>query len=418
MKMSATRYFTVQTKESGIDDKLGYQLRILYKVGIACGYEYLHTPISFRRSWKSKSDWFQKIRYGIEQFLLLKCGFRIPQYWLVNAIFNKLISLLDKCFGALFKADDTLTCYLGLDTFDCCITDKPFSAYTIMDIPFEQILETTSITDFAQLNQAIEALTSAHNQVIYRFSADRIYPYISSLRRLLVNSGLGCDYRFLNIAEKYWSARHKWPVSLPFDDEKIKVVIHIRRGDSVVIDLCKRQIFLHGDIVTREEFEKILERDPGRRTIDICKYWSFLRGIFDEFGEDNFSCILISDGYARTFNILLRAIHGGRLILNRDEWKTLRRLIKSADQELSEVFKHRNVYPIIGESNMNLCKSIHALACADIVIYRSSGFAAGVHQLFRRREDSVMIPVEGQTDAYFKQIGAIVAAHCQRRVTQ
>src|ERR1700730_10951007 len=116
--MRASQYFMVETTEAGIADQVANQLRILYKVGIACGYEYLHTPLSFRRSWNSKLHSFQEIRYGIEKFLLLKCGLRIPQYRLFNAIFNKLISLLEKGLGALFKEDETLIHFLGLNKFD------------------------------------------------------------------------------------------------------------------------------------------------------------------------------------------------------------------------------------------------------------------------------------------------------------
>src|SRR5690242_13657886 len=123
--MKVKRYFTVVTSDSGIVDKLAYQMRILYSLGIACKYQYVHTPISFGRSWQSSS--FKKIIDKFEKTLFFKLGICIPTYVekflsRVERVLNKLDELLDKFYQK--RKYDTINQFLGLDKFDFYINDS------------------------------------------------------------------------------------------------------------------------------------------------------------------------------------------------------------------------------------------------------------------------------------------------------
>lgn len=410
----ALRYFSVETTDSGLVDKLAYQLRILYHVGMACGYEYVHSPLSFRRSWRSKASGLQRARNQLERLMFFKWGSRIPAYRLIDKAWN-ITSRVERLLGALFKEERAFSRFLGLDRFDQYITDKKFQNYTVIDVPYDRILENNAFTNIHQLRGAIEEFIAPSNPVVYRFSAGRMYPYIARLKGLLEASGVDTeDYNFLDLSGRYWAARNKWPVSLVPDNGKINVVIHIRRGDSTVIDLGKRRIYLHGGLVTREAFERLLDVDPGRQ-VDTREYKLLLDKMFDEFGADNFSCTLISDGYEQTLNLVIKAIYRGHLRLDDQELTNLRRYIMSPDEELLELAGHTNAYAIIGESNSNLCKSIHALACADIVLYGSLGFSFGVHKLFSKGQDSIMVGVKDDYNQHRRRIGMMMAARANKR---
>jgi hypothetical protein len=409
--MKVKRYFTVVTSDSGIVDKLAYQMRILYSLGIACEYQYVHTSISFGRSWQSYS--FKKIIDKFEKILFFRLGFRIPTYIekifiRVERLLNKLDDFLDNFYNQ--RKYDHLNQFLGLDEFEFYINDSKFSEYTIVDIPLDKILAETHISSLSQLREAIEIFLNKTDGAICCFSAMQMYPYLSEVTRILAKLDIHTDnYQYLNFSERYWRGKDKSFLDLPFKSGKIKVVIHLRRGDSMIIDLGSQKIYLHGEVMTSEDFKRLLEVDAGRE-IEICEYEPLLQNIFNEFGEDKFSCIVISDGYDLTFSRIVRAISRGQLKLNHSELKILRKIGNSPKEQFANFLKYPNISTIIGESNPNLLKSIHALACADIVIYGSIGFAYGVHKIFRQNQSSVMINVKNHDDSYLKSIGAIIAS--------
>ncbi|OYD99135.1 hypothetical protein CDG77_02405 [Nostoc sp. 'Peltigera membranacea cyanobiont' 213] len=409
--MKVKRYFTVVTSDSGIIDKLAYQMRILYSLGIACEYQYVHTPISFGRSWQSY--YLKKFIDKFEKILFFRLGLRIPTYIekvfsRVERLLNKLDDFLDNFYNK--RKYDHLNRFLGLDKFEFYINDSKFSEYTVVDIPLDKILAETHISSLSQLREAMEIFLNKTDGAICCFSAMRMYPYLSEITRILAKSDIDIDnYQYLNFSERYWTGKDKSFLDLPFKSGKIKVVIHIRRGDSMIIDLGSQKIYLHGEVMTSEDFKRLLEVDAGRE-IEICEYEPLLQNIFNEFGEDKFSCIVISDGYDLTFSRIVRAISRGQLKLNHREVKILRKIGNSPKEQFANFLKYPNVSTIIGESNTNLLKSIHALACADIVIYSSIGFAYGVHKIFRQNQSSVMINVKNHDDSYLKSIDAIIAS--------
>jgi hypothetical protein len=343
-KRSAALYFTVRTTASGISDQLANQLRTLYTVGIMCGYEYAHDPPSFQRSWHPKVYKLRSALNKAERLLFLQCGRpRIPAYRVIATVQHAL-SRLEGFSAALFHEDLAVARFLGFDRFDYLITDKRFSTYTVIDVPFDKILTSRAISDIQQLRAAIGDLSTSQS-VIYAFSAGPIYPYLPRLRALLAASGGDAEnFNFLGFPGRYWEARNRWPVHLPAPQDKINVVIHIRRGDSIAIDLGSRRICLHGGLMTDELFEKILENDPGRQ-VDIGEYKDTVNRMFSEFGPDNFACTLISDGYEQTYSLIIKAIHRGLLRPDSQELEKLKAFLRSSDRELMELARQMNAFP-------------------------------------------------------------------------
>jgi hypothetical protein len=394
--MDGQRYFTVTTSDAGFADKVEYQLHILYRLGEACGFHYIHTPLTFPRSWHSPTHSLTNAKNAIERKLFLDLEMRIPGYRLIHGALSKVIGLLDNAIG---DSGDKLNRFLGLDKITPRITDACFSNFQITDIPVEDILMDGDVKILNDLRAAIDRWCPLTHSKIYRFTMEQIsYPSIAKIKNSLMRARVDMDSgNFLRIRNNYWSAREHCPVELPFDPMKIKVVIHCRLGDWTVIPIGDRSLYVHGSLVSREQFEKI---DPMAQNTPIGAYEHVMCRMFTEFGPELFSCIFISDGYARTLESIVVALRRKELALTRSEFKLLQNLAKTGDQSLRDAALKLNAYAVIGESNETLCKAIHAIANADVLVYgNNKGFSYGVHKLFHKGGSSVKISVEDDLDA-------------------
>jgi hypothetical protein len=405
--MDGQRYFTIATNDSGIADKVSYQLHILYRLGAACGFHYIHTPLTFPRSWHSHAHSLRTTKYWIERKLFLDLGMRIPGYRLIDRALSKSISLLDY---AINDSGNKLNRFLGFDKIVPRITDACFSNLHTVNIPVEDILINADVKTLDDLRAAINRCCPITPSKMYRFAVEQMtYPDLEKIKNLLVKAGVDIkSYDFLGIRDNYWRARQDWPLNLPFAPEKIKLVIHYRLGDSTVLPLGGRSLYIHGrTVVDRERFEEIWKCDPGRNTSSV-KYERIMFRLFNEFGRKSFSFIFISDGYTRMLESIMFALRRKELNLTLTELRIIRDVEQLGDQSLRDLAVKLNAYPIIGESNETLCKCIHAIASADVLVYASGGFASGVHSLFNQNRSSMRISVEGNPDAACRRIGEMM----------
>ncbi len=105
---------------------------------------------------------------------------------------------------------------------------------------------------------------------------------------------------------------------------------------------------------------------------------------------DNVQTRLLTD--SRTFRTIRYSIGKGKLKLNRDELRELDKIERVCNEEFNVFAKHSNVFTIIGETEENLFKSIHALACADIVIKSSAScFPNHVQEKFSKPNHSSIL---------------------------
>jgi hypothetical protein len=405
--MADKRYFTVTTHDSGLADKVSWQLRTFYSLGAACGFHYIHTPLTFPRSWRSPTHSLTTAIYAIERKLLLDLRIRIPGYRIIHGALSKGISFLSDAVG---DSGDKLNRFLGFDKITPRITDADFSSLQRVDIPVADILTNSDIKVLNDLQTAIDRCCPITSSRIYRFPVERITPSnIAKVKDLLVQSHADMDSGiFLGIRENYWSARQDRPVELAFDPEKIKVVIHYRLGDRAFLPMGDTGLYIHGSSITRELPEDIMKVDwMGRDTL-LSDYENIMCRLFAKFGTDTFSCIFISDGYARTLEYLLPALGRRKLWLSQSELKVVREITKSGDQWLRDTAAKLNAYPIIGESNETLCKCIDAIASADVLVYGNPGFAYSVHRLFHKGGSSVTIAIEDDLDEACQRVGKMI----------
>jgi len=343
-----TILFTVQVEtNAGLADKLGKFLN-LYRLGRALGYSYVHSP-----SFESRRS------AGLQR---------------KNAGFLKRIMSP--------ASEPSLAEFLGLDLHDELITSEKYANYSSHIVDVNAIFTAQGFRQLSKLKSRIE-VAAPDTIYVLRWTGKWSLQVIQRLDRFL-NRWCEMDARQaaiegLELPKKYLLARERWPLSVPFAEDKIRLAIHIRKGDRAVIRLGQRIIAVHAskvDLVREQQLEKLSTRmGQPRSLIEVSEVAGCLRQILSDFGADKFSIIVVSDGYERTFREIRKALQDGRLCLQPDELRQLKNMEVSAPREFDAFQSLPNTTTIVGESRQNLYQSIHAIVSADIVISTVGGFS-------------------------------------------
>jgi hypothetical protein len=348
-------YFTVRLPYwVGLSDQLCHLVR-LYLIGRALSFTYVHTPLAFPRSY-NKSFSEKTVDY-------------------IKYIFNK-IQRRKKFYG------DGLARFCGLDHHELNISDDQFKGYRKVQVHLDKYFSETDVCDIASLQAYISSLRSYSEPVIFSLNTAGIYAFNAKIDYLLASANIKEEFVLeqLKLAENYWKTRQKKPIRIPFATDKIKIAIHIRRGDTACFTLGGKIISVFSETV------KIVDnmadiQDPARKPIEAEVFYRLLQNIFSQYGEENFSVIVLSDGYERAFKAISAAINQGIISISHTDLASIKTQISS---EFALFNKHSNVSLIIGESRAKLFKSIHAIVSADILIMSTGGFAYFPHIFFKK----------------------------------
>lgn len=401
-KDTREHFFTVRFREGGLGDRLT-QLSRLYRIGSALSYTYVHTPFTCARS---------------------------RTLTRIDKLIKRIDQLFKKFFGLQITSDkdptdDRIIKFLGLDRHDLNINDEHFSNYQVVEICLDKIFKQNEISEISQLKRLIEVSSPSSEPMIYSFSWTKEMRQINSsisskLDHLLNGANKGMNsLRPLKLPEKYWKSRRAQPIDLPFEEGKIKVTVHLRKGDRACINLDGKVISVFGGSVKlidgtenpdTSNYKTLKSHRNLKNYVSTSKVYAILERIFSRYGEENFSVILISDGFERTFHNIRFAAKKGKIKLNANELKQLNIIEDQHNKEFEIFAKNQNVSTIIGESDENLLRSIHAVVCADIVIRTSGYFALRLHELFKQPEQSsIIINANEWNDNTVEEIGAKIA---------
>lgn len=357
-------FFTVNLpKEVGISDQL-WHLSKLYSLGIALSYTYVHTPFECPRSYR--------IGYLEKLIVALK-------------------KLINKHTDSKKLLADKLVQFIGLDKHDLNVSDQRFKDYRIIKINLDEILGANNFVSVSDLKKCIEGLDLSPKYVIYSFVTQGIYKFEAKIDHIVSSANLDDrKIKGLKLSEKYWQLKDNYLVNSPLKKEKIKVVVHIRKGDRTCIDINGKLISIFGSSI------KVVKRTDDIEELnallgDTAKAYNLIQEIFSRYGKEHFSVIVISDGYQKTFAAIIKAIILGKIKLRIDDLKQLYRIKKTLNREFEVFSRLSNVSLIVGESKKNLFQSIHAIVCADILIVTSGGFAYWLHKFFRKSNQLSMI---------------------------
>lgn len=377
--------FTVKTLSmSGVGDQLGTQFIRLMRLGQALGYRYVHTPPLFKRS----------------QVPTLARRIAITATRRLGITLNDL-------------KGDNLTRFLGLDRWKRNIFDPEMRQHELCDIQLDTLLGKDKHMNISDVREKLRSVYGANSKCIICFSwTPALYNKIAVLDALIGEPVVPPDSDdSFNFSVQYWERRRTWPVSSVFQSGKVRMVFHIRLGDSTAVDIAGQRILVFGDkILSKEEMLELMKIDPNRRPIHISEYRVILNALSRQFGQQRFSGILISDGYDRTFSIIRKALRAGHKALKgiSDQDITISR--RAANHELNDILSGFDDWVrIVGESESNLYDSIHALACAEIVIYGTGEFASKVHRLLRDpRTFSITVHVRDGVEKAVKKVSCFL----------
>jgi len=194
----------------------------------------------------------------------------------------------------------------------------------------------------------------------------------------------------------YWKSQKLKPINKIFDDNKINVLVHIRGGDRAWVELGEKTILMHGYdllLLDRERSNSsnwqahiptVLSRKFSQKPISAERIGEILDKITEKYGVTDFSYTIISDGYWRTIKELTTAILGSRLSLSSSELIQLTQALVKQQLQLMMLARRPNTQLLIGEnSKEKFAQSVHAMACADVIVKTTGGFT-NLHRLLKK----------------------------------
>ena len=308
--------FTVLTSDtpSGFTDQL-FQFNTFYKLGLSLGYKYLHTEFESPRS-----------APGIYDFLGFNEYFRDANLLCDTSRFDRVF---------LIDLDDDLIRVAGIQSFE-------------------------SLKNHV-VSRVGQASSSNHKLVQFRLAGKRGFFD-------LINNHIARLQDGLSLRDIYLDARIKDPCRPVFAPGKIRVLVHIRQGDTAIIATpwgthipVTRHIYPE-----LREFNSLEDIGHASNSVGVNDFYRATSTLLSLFGEDSLSVIVSSDGFSRAFERIFR--EGEECGISAEQLSSLRQV----EQEYQALYLKFNslvdVECIVGETEDNLYRFIHASLFADIIV--------------------------------------------------
>jgi len=326
-----TTYFTYHFLTGGLTDQL-IIFKICHKLGVSLGYEYVHTPFSFTRS-SDKIDSF----IGINDYFTFKVG--------------------DPCLKNCEFVEINLTVLFQKHNFIALSELQGFIKQKVLNISSSS--DKKIIVRFMQTYKIKKGLLF---RIYSKFLRLENQPVRQSQLSNWLNSQVPDQFDFRSI---YFQARKKCPRKPRFTDGKIKLLVHIRQGDTAVIE-TPWQTFV--PVWKQNQFIEFCDiGHVGDKYIHVHDYFSFLNQFLTYFEKSTFSVIVSSDGYKRGFEKIYKNRH--RFNFTSKQLNELKQAESLYDQEKFALFKKLdNCLCLVGETDENLFDLIHSSLIADIIV--------------------------------------------------
>ena len=289
------------------------------RLGKYLGFEYLHTSACSKRSSKL-----------IYKFLGFNRKFKVGEDILCSRIIFRVRVLLSFCkYKNIFLR---------------------FNENTVSEL---------SLNSFEDLIRYIRTLTSCNSwrPLLVRFSGRnrKIYQWI--------HANLTCIDSSVGLRTSYFISRKLDPWKSKFQDSSIKILIHIRQGDTALIPTPWDTF-----ITTKNRIREINSVQLSEiRYTNPNDYFRILNHIIEEINSRKYSIVVCSDGYKRAFQKINKEIR--RLSLSTNQVKQLKQIELGYEDKMFSPFKCvTNCVSVIGESNSSLFDLIHSAMLADLII--------------------------------------------------
>ncbi len=341
--------FTIIPSYAGFTDQL-MQFSAFYKLGLSLGYKYLHTPFVSRRSSRS-------INLSIFERIIRKIANKFP-------FLRKYYLFIRR--ESDFDVYDFLGFNQNFNLANTCLETKKLK---VVDINLnDDLLKLNYINSFEELQKFIKNhlenksnLDSQNILVKFRLTGKRTNLFS------LIHSNIPNFQDSFSLRSIYFKKRKESPCKSIFLDNKIKMLIHIRQGDTSVIETPWKTYIPLRTLEKMKEYKKLENIEQKQGIFHPIDYFNFTTEFISRFDERTFSILTFSDGYQRAFMRL--EAHIDKFEFNSTQIKFLKKSRKSYDKiYFKEIQKLKNSKCFVGESSRNLSNLIHSTLNCDIII--------------------------------------------------
>lgn len=181
----------------------------------------------------------------------------------------------------------------------------------------------------------------------------------------LINSQIADFPDGLDLRQSYFQARKKQPKESKFCSGKIKLLVHIRQGDTAFIK-TPWDTFI--PVYGKNSFTELKYPNEGGYAdlIDVDDYYFFVKEFTKYLNSEKFSLVVSSDGYGKAFSLLFDNLD--KFSFNSEQIKQLKTVEKLYEHKFNVFESFPNTSFLIGENDDNLYDLIQGTLEADIII--------------------------------------------------
>lgn len=322
--------FTValQARSGGLTDQL-YQFSTFFKLGLLLGLRYCHTPLVSERT---STD------YNPHDFLGINSFFR-------DSAPAPNTRFVDVRFDGKHLENSGVSCLEGLLEYARNEIDR-----ALQDDAVRQCQKDPGDA----------------SPPVFRFSlvmgnGRGFFDYVHSTYPLWPPEiDLLSHYRFL---------RRSDPRRSVFEGDSVKILVHIRQGDTALLATPWSTFLPLYKLRTRPAVEHRTSADAGADYIRVQDFHSFTKSILEHLSENKTSVLLCSDGFKRAFKKALNIRNIRRFGLSEEQVTRLTAHSLDYDEREFSIFDDLKLSArLIGESEDNLYDLIDSALLADIIV--------------------------------------------------
>jgi hypothetical protein len=321
---------------SGFTDEL-LQFSALHRLGCSLGYKYRHTPF---RSPHTDAPW------TADDSLIRRAA-----DWRWRG--------LGRGFGRVPGAYSFLGFNRHFQDSGATITE-PVAEWVRIPLS-DKILADENVSDFSGLQAYVrDAAERSGGMVQFRLTAGRrFFGWILDAHPDPPDG--------LDLTSTYRALRGRDPWKSAFPPDPLKILVHIRQGDTAVLDTpWGSYIPLWPNVADAPREFGSFETIPAKRLLRVEDFRRFQLRLERKLSWPAFS-VVCSDGFQRGFEIL--AGHRERSGMTDARWSALMRSRSGYDRRQFASFRdgaRRRL--VVGETRRALCTLIHSALEADVVI--------------------------------------------------
>lgn len=177
----------------------------------------------------------------------------------------------------------------------------------------------------------------------------------------------------LNFRKIFDQQKRELPLQSKFKENTIKVMVHIRQGDTGTIK-TPWNTFIPTWYMADGKYTQFKNREdiPSHLLIDVIDFYGFLKDLLSTVEDLPFSTVLYSDGFKKTFRAIYQSYKSAHI--SKHEIEKLREIEEEYDEmEFGRFRNLQGVEAVVGEDVEKLYDLIHSFMEANVLIFGTHG---------------------------------------------